>query len=412
MARVGCDVCGGNLQMDAGGKTATCQFCGMQYSVERMREKIQEIRGTVKVEGSVQARQTGTTEDVEQWRTLMHKYLEASDYQSAYDIIGKIMQAAPSDEECSKLYPLVRDYIDLKVADGKLFKYNGKRSELALPDGIREIGEDAFAGNNGIKKVVLPDSVQTIAAGAFEKASIKEIAISPNSKLLCIGAHAFMDSQLTSIYIPASLTTLSEQAFFGCPIEKVEFAPKGNLTCIGESAFAHTRITDIVIPDYIKEIRYQAFCGCPLEKVEFAPKGNLTCIGKSAFAHTRITDIVIPDGIKEIGDRAFHGCGLLKNVSFLNVNNIESIGEVAFGGCSSLYSFPESFPNLKKAGCSILGDPGWNLDEEGPLVKKQKERFGEIWKRNGQCPGCGGTVIKKGVFGIFTCINCNSSWKN
>ena len=366
MAMLVCDVCGGNLQMDAGGKTATCQFCGMQYSVERMREKIQEIRGTVKVEGSVQARQTGTTEDVEQWRVLMHKYLEASDYQSAYDIIGKIMQAAPSDEECSKLYPLVRDYIDLKVADGKLFKYNGKRSELALPDGIREIGEDAFAGNNGIKKVVLPDSVQTIAAGAFEKASIKEIAISPNSKLLCIGAHAFMDSQLTSIYIPASLTTLSEQAFFGCPIEKVEFAPKGNLTCIGESA----------------------------------------------FAHTRITDIVIPDGIKEIGDRAFHGCGLLKNVSFLNVNNIESIGEVAFGGCSSLYSFPESFPNLKKAGCSILGDPGWNLDEEGPLVKKQKERFGEIWKRNGQCPGCGGTVIKKGVFGIFTCINCNSSWKN
>ena len=75
MAMLVCDVCGGNLQMDAGGKTATCQFCGMQYSVERMREKIQEIRGTVKVEGSVQARQTGTTEDVEQWRVLMHKYL-------------------------------------------------------------------------------------------------------------------------------------------------------------------------------------------------------------------------------------------------------------------------------------------------------------------------------------------------
>lgn len=89
MAMLVCDVCGGNLQMDVGGKTATCQFCGMQYSVERMREKIQEIRGTVKVEGSVQARQTGTTEDVEQWRVLMHKYLEASDYQSAYDMIGK-----------------------------------------------------------------------------------------------------------------------------------------------------------------------------------------------------------------------------------------------------------------------------------------------------------------------------------
>ena len=364
MAMLVCDVCGGNLQMDAGGKTATCQFCGMQYSVERMREKIQEIRGTVKVEGSVQARQTGTTEDVEQWRTLMHKYLEASDYQSAYDIIGKIMQAAPSDEECSKLYPLVRDYIDLKVADGKLFKYNGKRSELALPDGIREIGEDAFAGNNGIKKVVLPDSVQTIAAGAFEKASIKEIAISPNSKLLCIGAHAFMDSQLTSIYIPASLTTLSEQAFFGCPIEKVEFAPTGNLISIGTTAFAKTRITDIVIPDYVKEI----------------------------------------------GSYAFLGCGYLKDVSFANVDSIESIGDGAFSSCSSLDSFPERFPNIKKAGGNILGIPGSNVFLEEPLVRKQEERFGGIWRRNGQCPKCGSTDIKKGLFGISFCQNCHNNW--
>ena len=412
MAMLVCDVCGGNLQMDAGGKTATCQFCGMQYSVERMREKIQEIRGTVKVEGSVQARQTGTTEDVEQWRVLMHKYLEASDYQNAYDIIGKIMQAAPSDEECSKLYPLVRDYRDLKIVDGKLFEYNGKKSELALPDGIKEIGEDAFAGNNGIKKLILPDSVQTIAAGAFEKAFIEEIVISPNSKLLCIDAHAFMDSQLTSIYIPASLTTLSERAFRGCPLEKVEFAPNGNLTCIGESAFAHTRITDIVIPDYIKEIRYQAFCGCPLEKVEFAPNGNLTCIGESAFAHTRITNIVIPNGIKEIGIRAFSDCSILKNVSFSNVNGIESIDDEAFCGCSSLDSFPESFPNMKEAGRSILGNPSGSVVQEGPLVKKQKERFGEIWKRNGQCPECGCRFIKKGLLGTFTCHNCHSNWIN
>ena len=359
-----CDVCGGNLQMDAGGKTATCQFCGMQYSVERMREKIQEIRGTVKVEGSVQARQTGTTEDVEQWRTLMHKYLEASDYQSAYDIIGKIMQAAPSDEECSKLYPLVRDYLDLEVVDGKLRKYNGKKSELALPEGIKEIGEDVFANDSCVKKLILPDSVQTIAAGAFEEASIKEIAISPNSKLLCIGAHAFMDSQLTSIYIPASLTTLSEQAFRGCPLEKVEFAPKGNLTCIGEGAFAHTWITDIVIPNYVKEI----------------------------------------------GSDAFEGCGCLKDVNFANVDSIESIGDEAFSRCSSLDSFPERFPNMKKAGSNILGKSSSSSFLEGPLVGKQEGRFGEVWKKNRQCPKCGSANIKKGVFRILICKDCYNNW--
>lgn len=364
MAMLVCDVCGGNLQMDAGGKTATCQFCGMQYSVERMREKTQEIRGTVKVEGSVQARQTGTTEDVEQWRVLMHKYLEASDYQSAYDIIGKIMQAAPSDEECSKLYPLVRDYLDLEVVDGKLRKYNGKKSELALPEGIKEIGEDAFANDSCVKKLILPDSVQTIAAGAFEEASIKEIAISPNSKLLCIGAHAFLNAQLTSIYIPASLTTLSERAFGFCSLEKVEFAPKGNLTRIGEEAFTYTRITDIVIPNYVKEI----------------------------------------------GSYAFSGCSRLKDVNFANVDSIESIGDEAFSSCSSLVSFPERFPNMKKAGGNILGKPSSNVFLEEPLVRRQKERFGEIWKRNGQCPECGSTNIKKGLFGISFCQNCHNNW--
>jgi hypothetical protein len=53
--------------MGAGGKTASCEFCGLQYSLERLREKIQEIKGTVSIEGSVQTRQTGTSEDVAQW---------------------------------------------------------------------------------------------------------------------------------------------------------------------------------------------------------------------------------------------------------------------------------------------------------------------------------------------------------
>ena len=38
-----CDICGGNLIMGAGG-IATCESCGMQYNMERIREKVQEIK--------------------------------------------------------------------------------------------------------------------------------------------------------------------------------------------------------------------------------------------------------------------------------------------------------------------------------------------------------------------------------
>ena len=48
-----CDVCGSPLTMQSGGQSAACEYCGMQYAIPRLREKIQEIRGTVSVEGVV-----------------------------------------------------------------------------------------------------------------------------------------------------------------------------------------------------------------------------------------------------------------------------------------------------------------------------------------------------------------------
>lgn len=38
MAALVCDICGGKLIVGAGGITV-CDSCGMEYSVERMREK-------------------------------------------------------------------------------------------------------------------------------------------------------------------------------------------------------------------------------------------------------------------------------------------------------------------------------------------------------------------------------------
>lgn len=242
MAMLVCDVCGGNLQMDAGSKTATCQFCGMQYSVERMREKIQEIRGTVKVEGSVQARQTGTSEDVDQWRDLMHKYMSACDYKNAYQMIGKILQAAPADEECVKLYPIVRGYCDFVVDNGVLVKYTGDRIEITIPDTVKEIAPHVFEENSNLKKVNLPDSVEKIGEKAFYASDLEEIVISETSHLSAIGDCAFAGTQLTTVYIPASVSSIGEAAFhcYASEPTKVEFSDPSNIREIGDRAFGNT----------------------------------------------------------------------------------------------------------------------------------------------------------------------------
>lgn len=51
MAALVCDICGGKLSMGAGG-IAVCGSCGMEHSKDRMQEKIQEIKGTVRIDNS------------------------------------------------------------------------------------------------------------------------------------------------------------------------------------------------------------------------------------------------------------------------------------------------------------------------------------------------------------------------
>lgn len=53
MAALQCDICGGRLIGKPGG-ILECDSCGMEYSTEWAKAKIQEIKGTVKVEGTVQ----------------------------------------------------------------------------------------------------------------------------------------------------------------------------------------------------------------------------------------------------------------------------------------------------------------------------------------------------------------------
>ena len=57
MAALQCDICGGKLMGKPGG-IFECDSCGMEYNTEWAKAKIQEIKGTVKVEGTVEVKGT------------------------------------------------------------------------------------------------------------------------------------------------------------------------------------------------------------------------------------------------------------------------------------------------------------------------------------------------------------------
>ena len=51
MAALVCDLCGGKLVMGSGG-IATCDNCGIEHSADRMKEKIQAVKGIMQVDCS------------------------------------------------------------------------------------------------------------------------------------------------------------------------------------------------------------------------------------------------------------------------------------------------------------------------------------------------------------------------
>lgn len=94
MNQLKCEVCGSHdiLKQE---DFFVCQYCGCKYTAERMREQIQEIKGTVKVEEPVQTVQ-GDAER-ERLRNVAKQYFELNDYYKAEQICKKIVEDYPDD---------------------------------------------------------------------------------------------------------------------------------------------------------------------------------------------------------------------------------------------------------------------------------------------------------------------------
>lgn len=87
MAALVCDLCGGKLIMGAGG-IATCESCGMEHSADRMKEKVQEIKGTVRVDN---------THLIDNYLQMAENALDASNNVEANNYCNKIIEIDPSN---------------------------------------------------------------------------------------------------------------------------------------------------------------------------------------------------------------------------------------------------------------------------------------------------------------------------
>ena len=258
--------------------------------------------------------------------------------------------------------------------------------ELIVNDGVTSISKGT--GYTNLKRVVLPDTLETIASGTFSKCANLESMIIPfvgkytgttesdipqcqfgyifgksaytggtlvsqsyyNSNtnktitnkyyipsslksVTVTGGNilygAFMNcSMLTSITIPNSTTSIEGRVFSGCS-GLTSITIPDNVTSIGDHAFEDcSGLTSITIPNSVTSIGYSTFYDCT-GLTDITIGNNLTDIDSYAFAHcTGLTSITIPDSVTSIKDYAFYGCSNLASITI--GNDVKRIGDSAF----------------------------------------------------------------------------------
>ena len=189
---------------------------------------------------------------------------------------------------------------------------NGELSgEFIIPDGVTRIGGSFFAGL-GITNIIIPDSVQSIGANAFNQCQ-----------------------QLLSVNIPNGVTAIGTSTFYSCR-RLAEITIPDTVTSIGESAFMLCQsLQNIRLPSGLTAIPNSCFLNCTgLRHFELPP--GITSIGLNAFrsCHNLCRDsqgerksFVVPEGVTEIGAGAF--ADINSNLDLTLPDSLESIG--AFG---------------------------------------------------------------------------------
>ncbi len=119
----------------------------------------------------------------------------------------------------------------------------GLVGSLLIPDGVKNIGQNAFYDCNGLMSVIIPQGVANIDDSAFNHCSLTSVTI-PNS-VTNIGVGAFLLTGLKRVEIPYDVDKIRMATFSYCR-ELIRATIPQSVTNIEERAFAYSGLQVIV----------------------------------------------------------------------------------------------------------------------------------------------------------------------
>lgn len=237
---------------------------------------------------------------------------------------------------------------------------------------LTEIDERAFNLEKNITEVRLPDGVTRIRANAFCKTTSLAKINFPAS-LKAIEMEAFYESGLTEVDIPGN-TAIGYQAFFSCV--NMERLSIPNVTYMGYRCFHHcSMLSSVSVPASANlgnppdaSLKGYNLCGLKnkleLESGKFAfsdcynlktatIQEGVTTVPHSMFIFcSEMTTVTVPTSVKSIETDAFRQCF---NLSSIDIQEVESIGESAFWLCHNLKGDLVLSNKVKNIGAKAFG---------------------------------------------------------
>ena len=146
---------------------------------------------------------------------------------------------------------------------------------------------------------------------------------------------AFAENEnITSVIIPEGVVYIWEKAFYGCTSLESVIIPKSAEQISWEAFYGCTSLESVTIPENVQEIIGCAFEGTPW--LENKRKENPLVIVNNVLIDGRkcVGDIIIPDGVEKITAFAFSDCNAITSVVI--PDSVTEIWADAFDNCTAL----------------------------------------------------------------------------
>ena len=238
----------------------------------------------------------------------------------------------------------------VKAIFSDAFADNENITSVIIPEGVEYILEAAFAGCSKLEEVIIPESLKEIANSAFSYSGIKSIYL-PRVELIGNYAFAYCENIFT-IEIGTELVSLGIGAFDGC-VSLREVVNNSKTRISKEDRNVPTGVISVhqgtsLIDKKDNFLFYNLYDGMKPTNYLIAYVGNAKTVTlpddyngmsysiyKHAFMQNNsMVKLIISDGVDSIDYQAFFLCENLVSVSL--GKNVKKIEDEAFFGCSKL----------------------------------------------------------------------------